>query len=149
MESRKRPREVTNRQDQRFQLNKKTQHKQTPPRNKTISITMGVNQATYEVTQRETGSLYAALSTLNVVKDEIQSHQGEEMLACGTEGIEGFIHLGMPLGCFPEGSHVVVTFSKTKSEQKEDNSVFAGVSSHLLTVSNFTFTQLRKARRGF
>ncbi|XP_075829685.1 serine protease FAM111A-like isoform X2 [Microtus pennsylvanicus] len=29
----------------------------------------------------------------------------------------------MPLRCFPQGSHVVITFSKTESEEKEDNEV--------------------------
>ncbi|XP_008830427.1 protein FAM111A-like [Nannospalax galili] len=124
MESQKRPRDVTNTQEQRFCSHKKTRQDQTTVPRKTIIITLGVHQKTYVLTHRETDSLYAGLKTLNAVKEEIKSHQGKKMLVCGTEGIEGYIHLGTPLSCFPESSRVVITFSKTESEQEEDNLVF-------------------------
>ncbi|XP_059127940.1 serine protease FAM111A-like [Peromyscus eremicus] len=123
MEYRKRPKEVTNKQDQRSHWEQKTPQDQNPPPKKTIIITFGTHQATFEVTDRETRSLYEALNTLDPVKRETERQPGKEMLVYGNGGIEGFINLGMPLRCFPEGSHVVITFSKTESEEKEDNKV--------------------------
>lgn len=41
------------------------------------------------------------------------------MLVCGKEGIEGYLNLGMPLCCIPEGSHVVITFCQCKSKTEE------------------------------
>lgn len=43
------------------------------------------------------------------------------MLVCGNEGTEGYINLGMPLCCFPQSSHVIITFPKTEREKKENN----------------------------
>ncbi|CAO2584811.1 Serine protease FAM111A [Lemmus lemmus] len=88
-----------------------------------MTITFGVNHAICVVTDKGTDSLYAALKTLDLVKREIERQSGKELLVCGKEGIEGYINLGMPLRCFPQGSHVVITFSKTESEEKEDSGV--------------------------
>nr|XP_034379149.1 protein FAM111A-like [Arvicanthis niloticus] len=78
----------------------------------------------YMLTHKNTNSVYAALNTLSAIKDEIESQQGKEMLVCGKEGIEGYVNPGMPLCYFPENSHVVITFSKTEKEQREDEPVY-------------------------
>ncbi|EDL41472.1 mCG65857 [Mus musculus] len=126
MESRKRESEVTNLQNQWEYSLKKCRQDQTY---KTIIITLDGNQQKneklkYELTHKMTDSLYAALNTLNAVKNEIESQEDKEMLVYGQEGIKGYINLGMPLCCFPEDSHVVITFSKMKKEQKEDKQVY-------------------------
>lgn len=126
MESRKRASEVTNLQDQYEYSLKKCRQDQTY---KTIIITLDGNQwknekMKYTLTHKKTDSLYAALNTLNAVRDEIKSQQDKEMLVCGKEGIKGYINLGMPLCCFPEGSHVVITFSKAEKEQKEEKQTY-------------------------
>ncbi|XP_041518095.1 serine protease FAM111A-like [Microtus oregoni] len=86
---------------------------------------MGGNPNKYlcNLTHRETGSLYEALNYHGLVKKEIEKQPGKEMLVCGKEGTEGYINLGMPLCCFPQGSHVVITFSETESEEKKNNEV--------------------------
>ncbi|XP_036051936.1 protein FAM111A-like [Onychomys torridus] len=124
--SRKKLRNITNTQDQKA---KKIRQDLTPPLNKTITVTLDVNRRKnknmkHELTHSETSSLYAALNTLGVVKKEIKNQQGKEMLVCGKEGIEGYINLGMPLCCFPEGSHVVITFHQCKREPEENNRLF-------------------------
>nr|XP_048286491.1 serine protease FAM111A-like isoform X2 [Myodes glareolus] len=123
MECRKRPKEVIKNQDQRSHWEEKNQQVQNSFQNTSITITFGVNHAICEVTDKGTSNLYEALKTLDLVKREIEKQPGKEMLACGKEGIEGYINLGMPLRCFPQGSHVVITFSNTESEEKEDNEV--------------------------
>ncbi|XP_012972664.1 serine protease FAM111A [Mesocricetus auratus] len=122
--SRKMPRDITNTQDQRSLSSKKARQDQSPPPNRKIIVTLDVNprknkNMKHELTHNGTSSLYEALSTLSAVKEEIETHQGKEMLVRGKEGIEGYINLGMPLCCLPEGSHVVITFSKSKSELEE------------------------------
>lgn len=124
--SRKTPRDITNTQDRTA---KKIRQDQTPPLNKTITVTLEVNRRKnknmkHELTHSETRSLYAALSTLDAVKEEIKRQKGKEMLVCGIKGIEGYINLGMPLCCFPEGSHVVIKFSRCKSEPEENKRLF-------------------------
>ncbi|XP_051049955.1 serine protease FAM111A-like isoform X2 [Phodopus roborovskii] len=121
MECRQRPKEVTMDQEQRSHLELKTPQVQNSPQNRNITITFGINHATHEITDEETASLYTAMNTLDPVKREIERQRGKEMLVCGIKGIEGYINLGMPLRCFPEGSHVLITFSKTESEEKENN----------------------------
>lgn len=123
-ESRKSPRDLTNLQDQKLLSPKKIQQDQTPPSLKTITFTLDVNfrknrNMKHTLTHNETNSLYTALKTLTAVKEEIDSQQGKEMLVRGIEGIEGYINLGMPLCCFPEGSHVSITFSQCKREPEE------------------------------
>ncbi|XP_028740039.1 protein FAM111A-like [Peromyscus leucopus] len=124
-EPQKRPNEILNTQDQRLCSSKKTRQDQTTLPIKIINITLGVNPEAHMhiLIHRETSSLYEALNTLDPVKREIERQPGKEMLVCGKEGIEGYINLGMPLRCFPEGSHVVITFSKTESEEKENSEV--------------------------
>ncbi|XP_027262426.1 protein FAM111A-like isoform X2 [Cricetulus griseus] len=125
MGSRKRTNEIPNTQEQGLCSSKKTPQDPTTPLTKKINITLGVNAKTCMpcFIQEETASLYEALNILDPVKREIERHPGKEMLVCGIEGIEGFINLGMPLRCFPDGSHVLITFSKTESEEKENNEV--------------------------
>ncbi|XP_012980008.1 serine protease FAM111A [Mesocricetus auratus] len=123
MECRQRPKEVTNNQDQRSHSEQKTPQVQNSPQNRKITITFGINHTAYETTDEERASLYEALNTLDPVKREIERQPGKEMLVCGIKGIEGYINLGMPLRCFPEGCHVLITFSKTEREEKEDNEV--------------------------
>ncbi|XP_075829714.1 serine protease FAM111A-like isoform X2 [Microtus pennsylvanicus] len=128
-DSRKMPRDITNTQDQRSLSSKKIQQDQISPSNKKIIVTLDVNcrknnHMKHELTYSETSSLYAALNTLNAVKEEIENHQGKEMLVCGKEGIEGYINLGMPLCCFPEGCHLVITFLPCKSEPEDNKQLF-------------------------
>ncbi|XP_057634838.1 serine protease FAM111A-like [Chionomys nivalis] len=128
-DSRKMPRDITNIQDQRSLSSKKIQQDQILPPNKKIIVTLDVNRRKnknmkYELTHREESSLYAALNTLSAVKGEIENQQGKEMLVCGKEGIEGYINLGMPLCCFPEGCHLVITFSPCKSELEDNKQLF-------------------------
>ncbi|XP_010333278.3 LOW QUALITY PROTEIN: serine protease FAM111A-like [Saimiri boliviensis] len=129
MVSRGSPSEITNTQAQRFHSPKKNPEDQVMPQNKIIYVTLEVNhkknqQMKHLLTHSENGSLYTALNTLQAVRKEVETHQGQEMLVCGAEGIEGYINLGMPLTCFPERCHVVITFYKSKSKQKENNQVF-------------------------
>uniref|UniRef100_F6VZZ2 FAM111 trypsin like peptidase A n=3 Tax=Equus caballus TaxID=9796 RepID=F6VZZ2_HORSE len=118
--SRKGPKDISNTQVQ-------GPKDQTVPLNKTIYVTLDVNhkknkKMKHELTHNERDSLYVALNTLKAVKEEIETQQGKEMLVRGTEGIEGYINLGMPLSCFPENCHVVLRFAQSK--QKEENQVF-------------------------
>ncbi|XP_038194639.1 serine protease FAM111A-like isoform X2 [Arvicola amphibius] len=123
MGSGKRSHEISNSQEQRLDSPKKAQQDRNILPDKTIKITLGKNSKKYFwiSIHRETGSLYEALKILDFVKKEIEKHPGKEMLVCGKEGIEGHINLGMPLRCFPQGSHVIITFSKTEIEEKENN----------------------------
>ncbi|XP_012667890.1 protein FAM111A [Otolemur garnettii] len=128
-ESRRGPRDITNTQAQRFHSPKKDPEDQTTAPNKIINVTLDVNQKKHQkmkhvVTGKEQDSLYMALNTLEAVREEIETHQGQEMLVCGKEGIEGFINLGMPLRCFPESCHVVITFAQSKNKQEESNQLF-------------------------
>ncbi|XP_051048126.1 serine protease FAM111A-like [Phodopus roborovskii] len=122
MSSQKRSNEIPNTQEQGL-CSKKTRRDLTTPLTKIINITLGGNPKTYmyHFIQERTCSIYEALNTLDPVKREIKRQQGKEMLVCGIKGIEGYINLGMPLRCFPEDSHVLITFSKTESEEKENN----------------------------
>ncbi|XP_054296684.2 serine protease FAM111A isoform X1 [Pongo pygmaeus] len=129
MESRGGPRAIINTQAQRFHSPKKNPEDQTVPQNRIILVTLDVNHRKnqnmkHELTHSENGSLYMALNTLQAVRKEIETHQGQEMLVRGTEGIKAYINLGMPLSCFPESCHVVITFPQSKSKQEEDNHVF-------------------------
>ncbi|XP_036034319.1 protein FAM111A-like [Onychomys torridus] len=125
MGSRKRPNEIPNTQDQRLYSSKKTRQDQTTLPVKIINITLGVSPKAHMEIRicGETGRLYEALISLDPVKREIERQTGKEMLVRGKEGIEGYINLGMPLCCFPEVSHVVITFSKIESKEKENNEV--------------------------
>ncbi|XP_059128918.1 serine protease FAM111A-like [Peromyscus eremicus] len=125
MGSQKGPNEIPNTQEQRLYSPKKTRQDQTTLPIKMINITLGVSpEAPMRIPiHGETLSLYEALNTLDPVKREIERQPGKEMLVYGKGGIEGYINLGMPLLCFPEGSHVVITFSTTESEEKENNEV--------------------------
>ncbi|KFO29530.1 protein FAM111A [Fukomys damarensis] len=126
--SRKKPRDITNTQDRGCSFPTKTPEDQTVPLKKTIYVTLNVNHRKNQnmqnvLTYSERASLYEALHTLDAVREEVKTQQGKEMLVCGKERIEGFLNLGMPLSCFPDGSCVEITFSKRVSEQKEDNQV--------------------------
>nr|XP_048286480.1 serine protease FAM111A-like [Myodes glareolus]XP_048286481.1 serine protease FAM111A-like [Myodes glareolus]XP_048286482.1 serine protease FAM111A-like [Myodes glareolus]XP_048286483.1 serine protease FAM111A-like [Myodes glareolus]XP_048286484.1 serine protease FAM111A-like [Myodes glareolus]XP_048286485.1 serine protease FAM111A-like [Myodes glareolus] len=114
MESRKRASEKTNPHNQC--LPKKYRQDQPTSSNKTISITIDGNHET----------------TLNAVKEEIENQQDKEMLVCGKEGIKGYINLGIP-----EVSHMVITFSKTESEQREDKQAFG--SQHQVCTDSIKF----------
>ncbi|XP_005408114.1 PREDICTED: protein FAM111A [Chinchilla lanigera] len=125
--SRKRVRDITNTQDQGCPFPKKIPDNQTMHLKKVINIILDVNHRKnqnmkYVLQESERVTLYKALSTLKAVKEEEKSQPGKEMLVCGTEGIEGFLNLGMPLNCFPDESSVRITFSKHVSEQ--ENHVF-------------------------
>ncbi|XP_008049362.1 protein FAM111A [Carlito syrichta] len=122
-------RDVTNTQAQRVLSPRKNPEDQTVPPNKVIHVTLDVNhrknkKMKHVLTHNEKGSLYMALNTLQAVSETIEIHQGHEMLVCGTEGVEGYLNLGMPLSCFPKISHVTITFSNSKSKEKEGNQVF-------------------------
>lgn len=129
VDSKKMPRDITNTRNQRPLSPKKTQQDQTPPLYKKILVTLGVNARKHKnmkhvLTDRETSSLYAALNSLGAVKEEIECQKGKEMLVCGKEGIEGYLNLGMPLCCIPEGSHVIITFCQCKSKTEETKQFF-------------------------
>ncbi|KAM6160105.1 LOW QUALITY PROTEIN: serine protease FAM111A [Erethizon dorsatum] len=97
------------------------------------------------LTHNERASLYEALNALAAVKEEVDSQQGEEMLARGTEGIEGSLDLRKPLSCFPNESNVEITFSKCVSEQK-NNQVF-GRRDRTSTDCKFYIHAIRKTRK--
>ncbi|KAL1789119.1 hypothetical protein HispidOSU_028631 [Sigmodon hispidus] len=126
MGSQKRPNEILNTQDQRLYSIKKARPNQTTLPSKQIYITFGVNPEKYMPIPiyEEKVSLYEVLNNFEPVKRERERQPGKEMLVCGKEGIEGYINLGMPLHCFPEDSHMVITFSKTESKEKENNGCF-------------------------
>ncbi|XP_032270782.1 protein FAM111A [Phoca vitulina] len=116
MGSKKGPKDITNTKAQ-------GPKDQTMPPNKTIYVTLAVNHRKHVLTHSEGESLYAALNTLEAVKKELKTQQGKEMLVLGTEGIEGYINLGMPLSCFPESCHVLIAFAQSRSRQKEGSQV--------------------------
>ncbi|CAD7687309.1 unnamed protein product [Nyctereutes procyonoides] len=116
MGSKRDPKDITNTQAQGLK-------DQTVPPNKTIYITLDVSHRKHVLTHTGGDSLYGALNTLEAVKKEIKTQQGKEMLVLGTEGIEGYINLGMPLSCFPESCRVLITFSQSKSRQREGSLV--------------------------
>ncbi|XP_012499361.1 PREDICTED: protein FAM111A [Propithecus coquereli] len=129
MKSKGGPRDITNTKAQRFRSPKKNPEDQTMPPNKTINVTLDINQRKnkkmkYTLIGSEKDCLYMALNTLEAVREETETHQGREMLVCGKEGIEGFINLGMPLSCFPKSCQVVITFAQSKNNQKESNQLF-------------------------
>lgn len=120
--SRKDPKDITNTQAQ-------GPKDQATSQNKVIHVTLGVHrrkhkQMKYRVAHNEQGSLFEALNTLEAVKEEREAQKGKEMLVCGTEGIEGYLNLGMPLSCFPETCHLLITFAQSKSQQNEENQIF-------------------------
>lgn len=99
---------------------------QTVSQNKVIYVHFAVNSRThknrpYEVSSKDGETLYMALQKLKAVTDEIKTHSGQEMLVCGTEGIEGYLNLSMPIRCFPKSCHVKIDFAKSQSQQTEEN----------------------------
>ncbi|XP_012884400.1 PREDICTED: protein FAM111A [Dipodomys ordii] len=124
VESRKRPSDITNTIEQTSHLPKSKPQDLTATPKKKIEITFDVNirkhkNMKYTLIHDEKESLYKGLVTLDAVKTEIDARPGQEMLVCGTKGIEGYLNLGMPLHCFPEKNHVEITFFKSSYEQKE------------------------------
>lgn len=120
--SRKGPKDITNTQAQ-------GPKDQATSQNKVIHVSFGVHhrkhkQMKYSVAHNEQGSLFEALNTLEAVKEERKAHRGKEMLVHGTEGIEGYLNLGMPLRCFPETCRLLITFAQSKHQQKEENQIF-------------------------
>lgn len=94
VDSKKMPRDITNTRDQRPLSPRKTRQDQTPPLNKKITVTLGVNSRKhknmkYELTCRETSSLYAALNTLSAVREEVESQKGREMLCVAKKELKG------------------------------------------------------------
>ncbi|KAM4848038.1 serine protease FAM111A-like [Urocitellus parryii] len=108
MQSRKRPRDITDTQDQSSHSPRKTPKVQTTSPNKIINIILDVN--------------------LRKI-------------------IECFLNMGMPLSCFPENSHVVITFSKSKSKQKEDGQVFGRLNQESTDVVKFYIHAIGKTRK--
>lgn len=128
--SQKRTTEIPNTQEPRIHSSNQTQQFCMTLPTKIIKITiLGVNeQKDIQINiNMETGSLYEVLHKLDSLKREIEIQAGKEMLVCSIEGIEGYINLGMPLRCIPDGSHMVITFSKTESKEKENNQVFGRI----------------------
>ncbi|ELW66891.1 protein FAM111A [Tupaia chinensis] len=125
-------REITNNQAQRSRSPKKNitkiqaQRSRSPTlQNKVIYVALEKNEEMKHVlTHCERGSLYMALNTLKALKEDIETKQGKEMLVRGTEGIEGYLNLGMPLSCLPENCHIAITFSRSKNKPEEENQVF-------------------------
>lgn len=120
--SKKGPKDITNTQAQ-------GPKDQATSQNKVIHVTLDVHhkkhkQMKYVLTYTEQASLFEALNTLEAVKEEMAARQGKEMLVRGTKGIEAHLNLGMPLSCFPETCHLVITFAHSKCEQKEENQIF-------------------------
>ncbi|XP_045050346.2 serine protease FAM111A isoform X2 [Desmodus rotundus] len=120
--SRRSPKDITNTQAQ-------GPKDQTISQNKVLNITLDVphrrnKKMKYWITCNEGHTLSMALGTLQAVKEERITQQGKEMLVRGTEGIEGYLNLGMPLSCLPENCHLVMTFAQSKSEQNGENQIF-------------------------
>nr|XP_006215012.2 protein FAM111A [Vicugna pacos] len=102
---------------------------QTVSQDKTIYVHLNVNlkknkKMPVALTHTNKASLYMALSTLETVREAMESHPGQEMLVCDKSGIEGYLNLGMPLSCFPEGCQVEITFAPCKAKQEEVKQVF-------------------------
>ncbi|KAM5317321.1 serine protease FAM111A-like [Glossophaga mutica] len=97
--------------------------------NKVFSITLDVpyrrnNKMELLVLAKESDSLFTALDNVQAVREERETQQGKEMLVEGTEGIKGYLNLGMPVSCLPETCHLVITFVQNKSEQNGENQIF-------------------------
>ncbi|GAB1302236.1 Serine protease FAM111A [Apodemus speciosus] len=116
--------DVTKTRDQKPLSPKKIRQGQTPPLNKTIHITLGVNSRKHKnmklkLTHMQTSSLYTALNSLDAIKEEIKSQKGKEMQVCGIEGIEGYLSLSMPLCCIPQDSHMFIRFCQCKKKTED------------------------------
>ncbi|XP_066107691.1 serine protease FAM111A-like [Saccopteryx bilineata] len=102
---------------------------QAVSQNKVLYITLDVyhrkhQKMKHRISHSGRDSLSEALDTLQAVRKEREAQLGREMLVRGVEGIEGYINLGMPLCCFPDDCHLEITFTRSKSEQKEENQIF-------------------------
>ncbi|XP_039716406.1 serine protease FAM111A isoform X1 [Pteropus medius] len=120
--SRKGPKDITNTQAQ-------TPKDQATSKNKVVHVTLDIHhrknkKMKYILRHPESGSLYKAFNTLRAIKEEVKTHQGQEMLVRGMEGIEGYLNLGMPLSCLPGKCHLIITFAQSKSKEKEENQIF-------------------------
>uniref|UniRef100_A0A8C8RFW5 Protein FAM111A n=1 Tax=Pelusios castaneus TaxID=367368 RepID=A0A8C8RFW5_9SAUR len=67
---------------------------------------------------RMNDSIYTALMALPDVRARQAKEKGKEMHLLGKRGIEGYVNLGMPLGCLPENSHFELKFYKMNRAQK-------------------------------
>lgn len=120
--SRKGPKDITN-------IEASASTDQATSQNKVIHVTFNVHlkkhkNMKYELMHSEKDSLYNALNTLQAVREEGEAQQGKEMLVRGTEGIEGYLNLGMPLRCLPETCHVEISFAQSKRRQEEETQTF-------------------------
>ncbi|XP_030743379.1 serine protease FAM111A [Echinops telfairi] len=87
-----------------------------------LTITLNVNckgneNRKHTLRCKKTDSLYEALNSLKAVQNVMKVQPDKEMLVCGTDYIKGYLNLGMPLSCIPEGSHLEIKFVVTKSKQ--------------------------------
>ncbi|XP_028372434.1 protein FAM111A-like [Phyllostomus discolor] len=119
--SRRSPKDKTNTQAQRPK-------DQAISQNKVFYITLDVpyrrnKKMKHMVIGKKRDSLSTALDTIKAVKKERETRQGKEMLVQGTEGIEGYLNLGMPLSCLPENCCLVIRFAQNKSEHKKKDQI--------------------------
>lgn len=91
---------------------------------KIIHISLDGEHRAHVLKHSDRESFHMGLNSLQGIKEKIEAQKSKEMLVRGMEGIEGYINLGMPLSCFPENSHVQITFVQSKKEQKEENQLF-------------------------
>ncbi|XP_023561855.1 protein FAM111A-like [Octodon degus] len=123
IEYQKRVRNIKHAPDQGCHFPKKIPEDQSMHQNKIINVILKVNcrknQDMKLVLHRSgQGTLQEALSTLEAVREEAKSQAGKEMLVCGTQGVEGFLNVRMPLSCLPKESTVKITFSNHVSGQE-------------------------------
>ncbi|XP_054999745.1 serine protease FAM111A-like [Sorex araneus] len=69
-------------------------------------------------------TLYEALQHVGALQAKMNTQSGKELLVHGTDGIKAYIHPAMPLSCFPDVTHLEISF---QSGQKE-NHLFLGQS---------------------
>ncbi|XP_054999229.1 serine protease FAM111A-like [Sorex araneus] len=78
-------------------------------------------------------TLYRALQHVGALQAYMNPQSGKELLVRGRDGIEAYIHLAMPLSCFPDVTRLEISFIKSQSGQKE-NHLFLGQSLNFDTI---------------
>ncbi|XP_028370862.2 protein FAM111B [Phyllostomus discolor] len=68
-------------------------------------------------------SIDSALRANENVLKRIENCSSKNIFAYGQEAIEGYINLGMPLKCLPEGSKLEISVGQRKGNQKEGDQI--------------------------
>lgn len=68
-------------------------------------------------------NIYSALRANEHFSERMKNHFNKIIMAYEEKTIQGYINLGMPLKCLPEGSHFQITVSQKKSNHEEGDQI--------------------------